>query len=70
MDLEDSRKVDYEEGKEMAKKYNFIFTETSALDDSFLKFIKALENSLRSYSKMYKLGKFRYTLQIISKQND
>jgi hypothetical protein len=54
--LEESRQVEFKEGKEFARKYNFIFNETSALDDSFLKFIEALENSLRSYSKMYKLG--------------
>jgi hypothetical protein len=55
-DLEEKRAVEFKEGQELARKYNFIFTETSALDDSFLKFIEALENSLRSYSKMYKLG--------------
>lgn len=58
----DKREVDYEEGKAFAKHHQYIFTETSALDSSFKLFLDALQNSLRSYSEMYKLGNFQIKL--------
>ena len=51
------REVSEEEGKAFARSKNYIFQETSALDGSFNEFINALQKSLRSYSKMYKLSK-------------
>lgn len=54
-DLEDKRKISYEEGKELALKYNFFFKEVSCLENInvFLTFQKIIEKTFYEKKKRW-----------------